>query len=82
MKSIRKLLLVATAFFIVLGVAVASASAQAQKPNIVLIMGDDIGWMQPHIHHRGLMVGIPAAQEQLQGDWSLQRLGREEKAPF
>ena len=28
-----------------------------QKPNIVMIMGDDIGWMQPSIYHRGLMVG-------------------------
>ena len=28
-----------------------------QKPNILFIMGDDIGWMQPRIYHRGLMVG-------------------------
>ena len=27
------------------------------KPNILFIMGDDIGWMQPGIYHRGLMVG-------------------------
>jgi len=33
------------------------ASAQEKKPNIVVIMGDDIGWMQPSIYHRGLMVG-------------------------
>ena len=34
------------------------ASAQAQsKPNILFIMGDDIGWMQPSIYHQGLMVG-------------------------
>src|SRR5258707_9219743 len=32
------------------------ASAQ-QKPNILFIMGDDIGIMQPSIYHRGLMVG-------------------------
>jgi hypothetical protein len=32
------------------------ASAQ-EKPNILFIMGDDIGWMQPSIYHRGLMVG-------------------------
>ena len=32
-------------------------SAQQQKPNILFIMGDDIGWMQPSIYHRGLMVG-------------------------
>src|SRR5580704_7638084 len=30
---------------------------QQQKPNILFIMGDDIGWMQPGIYHRGLMVG-------------------------
>jgi arylsulfatase A-like enzyme len=35
---------------------VASAQQQ-QKPNILFIMGDDIGWMQPSIYHRGLMVG-------------------------
>src|SRR5262245_5418998 len=29
----------------------------AAKPNIMFIMGDDIGWMQPSIYHRGLMVG-------------------------
>ena len=29
----------------------------AKKPNILFIMGDDIGWMQPSCYHRGLMVG-------------------------
>jgi arylsulfatase A-like enzyme len=46
-------------------VATASPPAAAQqqqqqqqaKPNILFIMGDDIGWMQPRIYHRGLMVG-------------------------
>jgi sulfatase-like protein len=33
------------------------AAAQQQKPNILFIMGDDIGWMQPRIYHQGLMVG-------------------------
>ncbi|AJA66808.1 sulfatase-like hydrolase/transferase [Bradyrhizobium japonicum] len=34
------------------------ATAQpAQKPNILFIMGDDIGLYQPSIYHRGLMVG-------------------------
>src|SRR6476469_2023678 len=28
-----------------------------KKPNILFIMGDDIGWMQPSIYHRGLAVG-------------------------
>ena len=35
----------------------AAAQAQAGKPNILFIMGDDIGWMQPSIYHQGLMVG-------------------------
>jgi len=37
--------------------AVVPAHAQDKKPNILFIMGDDIGWMQPSIYHRGLMVG-------------------------
>lgn len=36
--------------------AVAQTPPQ-QKPNILFIMGDDIGWMQPSIYHQGLMVG-------------------------
>jgi arylsulfatase len=35
----------------------ASAQQPQQKPNILFIMGDDIGWMQPSIYHQGLMVG-------------------------
>jgi arylsulfatase A-like enzyme len=34
-----------------------AAAQQQQKPNILVIMGDDIGWMQPSIYHGGLMVG-------------------------
>src|SRR6476660_3874419 len=37
--------------------ALTVAQAQDKKPNILFIMGDDIGWMQPSIYHRGLMVG-------------------------
>lgn len=33
------------------------AAAQQAKPNILFIMGDDIGWMQPSIYHRGIAVG-------------------------
>ena len=48
-------LLAASGFWI--GLEPAQAQAQSQKPNILFIMGDDIGWMQPSIYHRGLMVG-------------------------
>ena len=34
-----------------------AGAQEAKKPNIMFIMGDDIGWMQPSIYHRGLMVG-------------------------
>jgi hypothetical protein len=34
------------------GIRAATASS-----NILFIMGDDIGWMQPSIYHQGLMVG-------------------------
>ena len=38
--------------------ALSPVAAQASsQPNILFIMGDDIGWMQPSIYHRGLMVG-------------------------
>jgi len=37
--------------------AVVPVAAQQKKPNIMFIMADDIGWMQPSIYHRGLMVG-------------------------
>ena len=35
----------------------ASTQQQGQKSNMLFIMGDDIGWMQPRIYYRGLMVG-------------------------
>jgi len=41
-------------------IAVLAPPAFAQeekKPNILFIMGDDIGFMQPSVYHRGLMVG-------------------------
>jgi arylsulfatase len=37
--------------------SLAQAQQQQQRPNIMFIMGDDIGWMQPSIYHQGLMVG-------------------------
>jgi arylsulfatase len=46
----------------VLGSATPASVAQAQpappagrKPNILMIMGDDIGWFNPSIYHRGMM---------------------------
>jgi arylsulfatase A-like enzyme len=57
--SIRKLALVTLAIsaFVMAGGVTPSTAQTTQKPNILVIMGDDIGWMQPSIYHRGLMVG-------------------------
>src|SRR5258707_2766549 len=40
-----------------LGLSLPATAQAPAKPNILFIMGDDIGWMQPSIYHRGLMVG-------------------------
>src|SRR6476659_9934609 len=44
-------------FAVVAASSTPAAAQQQQKPNILFIMGDDIGIMQPGIYHRGLMVG-------------------------
>src|SRR6201987_4090483 len=57
MNLVRTIWLGLLATFAVVTAASTPAAAQQQKPNILFIMGDDIGWMQPSIYHRGLMVG-------------------------
>src|SRR5260370_25110045 len=58
MKIGRNTWLGLLALFAAVTVTSAPAAAQQQaKPNILFIMGDDIGIMQPRIYHRGLMVG-------------------------
>lgn len=57
-KTAAALLLGAAAIALAaFGQATPAAAQDAKKPNILFIMGDDIGWMQPSIYHRGLMVG-------------------------
>ena len=55
-KLIRNSLSLLAATGALLGAA-GSVTAADKKPNILFIMGDDIGWMQPSIYHQGLMVG-------------------------
>jgi arylsulfatase len=47
--------LIALLTFAVLAAAPSLTSAQTSKPNIVVIMGDDIGWYNPSIYNRGDM---------------------------
>jgi arylsulfatase len=41
----------------VFGPASTPATAQQQKPNILVIMGDDVGWFNIGAYHRGMMSG-------------------------
>jgi arylsulfatase len=41
----------------------ASAQQQQQKPNIIFIMGDDIGWFNISAYHRGIMAGRTASRD-------------------
>jgi arylsulfatase A-like enzyme len=58
MKRIGRLVLLVTASLVVLGLAASPrASAQEKKPNIVVIMGDDIGIWNIGAYSRGMMAG-------------------------
>jgi arylsulfatase len=52
----RKILLVLVALFTALGLMETAAAAE-KKPNILVIMGDDIGMWNIGAYHRGLMAG-------------------------
>src|SRR5262249_2766096 len=55
-KIIMKIRLSHVAFAIGLAMLAAiSAQAADKKPNILVIWGDDIGWNNPSIYHRGDM---------------------------
>ena len=44
-----------TLAFTLAAVDLPEAQAQQQKPNILVIMGDDIGWFNPSAYHQGMM---------------------------
>jgi arylsulfatase len=49
----------------VLLVSISSSKAQEKKPNIVVIMGDDIGWFNIGAYHQGVMAGRTPHLDQL-----------------
>ena len=57
MQRAKKFSVGSVALLLLVALAVVPVAAQQKRPNIMFIMGDDIGWMQPSIYHRGLMVG-------------------------
>jgi arylsulfatase A-like enzyme len=58
MKRSEGIAVVVATLFVVLGLAAPSpVSAQEKKPNILVIMGDDVGWFNVGAYHRGIMSG-------------------------
>jgi arylsulfatase len=58
MKWMTRVSLVLATTFTILGIVVAPAAfAQQKKPNIVVIMGDDVGMWNTSAYHRGMMGG-------------------------
>ena len=58
MKRSERIAVVVATLFVVLGLAAPSpVSAQEKKPNILVIMGDDVGWFNVGAYHRGIMSG-------------------------
>ena len=57
MKFIGKIFLFVLLSVGVLALAVMPAAAQEKKPNILFIMGDDVGWFNIGAYHQGIMSG-------------------------
>ena len=57
MRFTRNLWLGMLALFVVLVASPPTTAQQLQKPNIVVIMGDDIGMWNIGAYHRGMMAG-------------------------
>ena len=55
---------VAAAVAVTAVTAPAVAQQQQRKPNILVIMGDDVGWFNIGAYHRGMMSGLVAARRQ------------------
>jgi arylsulfatase A-like enzyme len=69
MRSKLKITSVFSALAVAMGVAASApiASAQAKKPNILVIMGDDVGWFNIGAYHRGMMAGKTPNLDKLAG---------------
>src|ERR1700760_4426876 len=61
---------VLTAIVALIGVA-RPLQAQDKKPNIIVIMGDDVGWFNIGAYHRGMMSGKTPNLDKLAADGML-----------
>src|SRR5438034_10894045 len=58
MKALRKLWFALLAFIAVgMAVSMPVAAQQRRSPNILVIMGDDVGWFNIGAYHQGMMSG-------------------------
>jgi arylsulfatase A-like enzyme len=67
-SRLRDALCTATAIMSLAVFSSTSASAQATKPNIVVIMGDDIGWSNIGAYNQGLMYSTTPNLDKLAAD--------------
>ena len=56
-KRVKCGLVAASAALFVLGAALPAQAQDAKKPNILFIMGDDVGWFNIGAYHQGIMSG-------------------------
>src|SRR6516165_10803372 len=66
-KSFNRLLggVAAGLLLTVVAALISPSQAQQQKPNILVIMGDDVGWFNIGAYHRGIMAGKTPNLDQL-----------------
>jgi arylsulfatase A-like enzyme len=58
MRGIAKAMVVVSMFMAIVALTFSSTvSGQEKKPNILVIMGDDVGWFNIGAYHRGIMSG-------------------------
>jgi len=68
MKIVKDLCCWLVAALVAASVASSPASAQQQaRPNIIMIMGDDIGWNNIGVYNQGMMAGRTPNLDQLAG---------------
>jgi hypothetical protein len=69
MKCSKGIVVFVVSVFGFLGFAASpSASAQAKKPNILVIMGDDIGWFNLGSYNQGIMLDTTPNLDKLAAD--------------
>ena len=75
-KRVKCGLVAASAALFVLGAALPAQAQDAKKPNILFIMGDDVGWFNIGAYHQGIMSGKTPNLDKLAAEGAVHRLLR------